>query len=49
VPTSKDQKAASLWALSGHKPVIPLVIFLTPLTLNNNTIFPKEKNNSKDH
>jgi len=30
-PTSKDQKATSLRALGCHKPVIPVVTFLTPL------------------
>ena len=33
-PTSKDQKAASIRTLGGHKPVIPVVIFLAPLTSN---------------
>ncbi|KAM3725027.1 hypothetical protein ACO02O_11629 [Dirofilaria immitis] len=33
-PTSKDQKATSLWALGCHKPVIPVVTFLTPLARN---------------
>ncbi|CAE1319040.1 unnamed protein product [Acanthosepion pharaonis] len=30
-PTSKDQKATSLRTLGRHKPVIPVVTFLTPL------------------
>jgi len=35
IPTSKNQKATSLWTLGCHKPVIPVVTFLTPLTLNS--------------
>ena len=32
-PTSKNQKATSLWMLGCHKPVIPVVTFLTNSSL----------------
>ena len=32
-PTSKNQKATSLWTLGCHKPVIPVVTFLTNSSL----------------
>ena len=33
-PTSKNQKAASLWTLGRHKPVIPVVTFPSPPLLD---------------
>ena len=38
-PTSKDQKATSLWTLGCHKPVIPVVTFLTPLPFSPLSFF----------
>jgi len=34
-PTSKDQKAPSLCTFGCHKPLIPVVTFLTPLVSNS--------------